>query len=185
MLKEHSRFSIILYFKLKNMFFLRIYLFALHGIFSCGMQTLSCSTWDLVPRSGVEPSPPALGAWCLSHWTTREISYLEFSWAVPRAIGGSLSCHICYGVWELEKVIVLATAWPPSVHGEEWAEAHGPSEAGTDGGCGRDSERWREASRTEERLRGAGSPVHASSLHMNLQVANFQRRGCVFACPVR
>ena len=149
------------------------------------MQTLSCSTWDLVPWLGIEPRPLALRAWCLSHWTTREISHPEFSWAVPRAIGGSPGCHICYGVWGLEKVIVLATAWPPSAHGEEWAEACGPSEAGTGGRCGRDSERWREASRTEERLRGAGSPVHTSSLHMNLQVANFQRCDCAFSCPVR
>ena len=40
----------------------------------------------------------------------------------------------------------------------------------------------------EERLRGAGSPVHAStvsSLHMNLQVVNFQRCHRAFACPVR
>ena len=72
-----------LFYKLKiyiNFFiWLHRVLVAAHGIFSCGLQTLSCSTWDLVPRSGVEPSPPALGAWCLSHWTTREISYLEFS----------------------------------------------------------------------------------------------------------
>ena len=27
----------------------------------------------LVPRPGMEPGPPVLGAQCLSHWTTREI----------------------------------------------------------------------------------------------------------------
>ena len=32
------------------------------GIFSCSKRTLSCSVWDLVPRSGIEPRPPALGA---------------------------------------------------------------------------------------------------------------------------
>ena len=41
--------------------------------FSCGGPTLSCSMWDLDPRAGVEPVPPALGAWSLSHWTTREV----------------------------------------------------------------------------------------------------------------
>ena len=33
-----------------------------HRIFSCGM-------WDLVPRPGIEPRPPALGAQSLSDWT--------------------------------------------------------------------------------------------------------------------
>ena len=42
-------------------------------IFSCGMQTLSCGMWDLVPWSGSEPGPPALGAQSLSNWTTREV----------------------------------------------------------------------------------------------------------------
>ena len=32
---------------------------------------LSCGMWDLVPWPGVEPRPPALGVWSLSHWTTR------------------------------------------------------------------------------------------------------------------
>ena len=29
--------------------------------------------WDLVFRQGIKPGPPALGAWSLSHWTTREV----------------------------------------------------------------------------------------------------------------
>ena len=29
--------------------------------------------WDLVPRPGIEPGHPALGAQSLSHWTTREV----------------------------------------------------------------------------------------------------------------
>ena len=37
------------------------------------MQTLSCCLWDLVPWPGIKPRPPALGAWHLSHWTTREV----------------------------------------------------------------------------------------------------------------
>ena len=36
--------------------------------------SLSCDMWDLVPWPGVEPGPPALGAWRLSHWATREVS---------------------------------------------------------------------------------------------------------------
>ena len=37
------------------------------------MQTLGCGMWDLVPRLGMEPGPPALGAQSLSHWITREV----------------------------------------------------------------------------------------------------------------
>ena len=32
--------------------------------------------WDLVPPPGIDPGAPALGAWSLRHWTTREISAL-------------------------------------------------------------------------------------------------------------
>ena len=31
------------------------------GIFSCGMQTLSCDMWGLIPCPGIEPRAPALG----------------------------------------------------------------------------------------------------------------------------
>ena len=42
------------------------------GIFSSSMQTLSYGKWGLVPRLGIKPRPPALGAWSLNHWTSRE-----------------------------------------------------------------------------------------------------------------
>ena len=35
---------------------------------------LSCGIQDLVPRPGIKSRSPALGVWCLSHWTTREVS---------------------------------------------------------------------------------------------------------------
>ena len=44
-----------------------------HVAFSRCMRTLSHSMWDLVPWLGIEPESPALGAWDLSHWTTREV----------------------------------------------------------------------------------------------------------------
>ena len=37
------------------------------------VQGLSCSMWDLVPWPGIKPRSLALGAHCLSHWTTREV----------------------------------------------------------------------------------------------------------------
>ena len=47
------------------------------SFFSCGMQLLGCSMWSLVPWPGIELWPPALRAWSLSHWTTREVPYLQ------------------------------------------------------------------------------------------------------------
>ena len=39
---------------------------------------------DLVPGAGIEPRPPALGVWSLSHWTTRKVpsAFLKVTWAV-------------------------------------------------------------------------------------------------------
>ena len=37
------------------------------------LGTLSCGMWDLVLGPGTEPEPLLLGAWSLSHWTTREV----------------------------------------------------------------------------------------------------------------
>ena len=58
---------------------------AAHRIFSCTMWTLSGSMWDLVPWPGIEPGSPALGAWSLSHWTTRKVPlhdiFTRINWA--------------------------------------------------------------------------------------------------------
>ena len=50
-----------------NMFyyFSNIYLF--------GCTRFSCSMWDLVPWPGIKLGHPALRAWSLSHWATREV----------------------------------------------------------------------------------------------------------------
>ena len=45
--------------------FIFIYLF--------GCVSLGCSMWDLVPWPGIKPGPPALEAWTLGFWTTREV----------------------------------------------------------------------------------------------------------------
>ena len=60
-------------------FFLKMYLFIWWrwsllwhvGSFSCGMR-------DLVPRLGIEPGTPALGAWNLNHWTTSEVPTMQY-----------------------------------------------------------------------------------------------------------
>ena len=43
----------------------------------CGF--FSCCMWDLAPCPGIEPGPPALGAWGLGHWTTREVPLSPFN----------------------------------------------------------------------------------------------------------
>ena len=43
------------------------------SVFIVACEIFSYDMWDLVPWSGIEPGPPALGAWSLSHWTTREV----------------------------------------------------------------------------------------------------------------
>ena len=48
------------------------------GLLSCGRRALSCGVQDLVPQPGIEPWPPALGAWSLTHWTTRKVSEYIF-----------------------------------------------------------------------------------------------------------
>ena len=50
-----------------------IFLVAAYWLLSCRMRTPSCGMWDLVPRPGSEPKPPALAARSPSHWTTREV----------------------------------------------------------------------------------------------------------------
>ena len=50
-----------------HLFFLYIYIYYLPAV------GLGCGMWDLVPWPGIEPEPPALGVWSLSHWTTREV----------------------------------------------------------------------------------------------------------------
>ena len=34
--------------------------------------------WDLVPRPGIEPGPPELGAQRISNWTMREVQTEDF-----------------------------------------------------------------------------------------------------------
>ena len=68
--------TIILIFKNFDIYlfvWLCLVFIAKHGIVRCGMQTLSCGIWDLVPWTGIKPGPSALGMWRLSHWITREV----------------------------------------------------------------------------------------------------------------
>ena len=51
--------------------------------------------WDLSPWPGIKPRPPALGAWGLSHWTTRDVpSQCNTSWCLSCGLVDSLSSPI-------------------------------------------------------------------------------------------
>ena len=55
-----------------------------HAGSGCGIRTLGCSMWDLVPRPEITPRSPAWGAWSLSHWISRQFLSILF-----------LKCKIC------------------------------------------------------------------------------------------
>ena len=48
------------------------------------LQSVACGI--LVPRPGIETAPPALEAWSLNHWTTREVLNSTF---FPRQESGT------------------------------------------------------------------------------------------------
>ena len=62
------------FLKKKYLFILLcLVLVAAPGIFVVACGIFSCGMWDQVLWQGIEPGPPALGVWSLSHWTTREV----------------------------------------------------------------------------------------------------------------
>ena len=50
---------------------------------------LRCGMWDLFPWPGIELEPPALGAWRLSDWTSREVPHSQFLMVVKMPILGT------------------------------------------------------------------------------------------------
>ena len=71
----------------KYFFFLEIYFYLSRLCWvlavACGLLVAAC-VQDLVPRPGIEPWTPALGARSLTRWTTREVPRPEVFW--PRSI---------------------------------------------------------------------------------------------------
>ena len=58
------------------------------------MEILSCGMWDLVFWPEIEPRPPALGEWTLSHWTTREVPNLIFLRFGSKCVLGMCMCSL-------------------------------------------------------------------------------------------
>ena len=88
-----------------NMDVFKIYLFIwLHcvlveacGIFSCSLRDLAAwellfAAWDLVPWPGIDLGHPALGAWTLSHWTSREVPQYG-NYGIFLSFSGKLANH--------------------------------------------------------------------------------------------
>ena len=51
---------------------------------------LCCGMWDLIPQPGIEPRPPALAVWSLSHWISREVPSIYILLLRPRSEAKSL-----------------------------------------------------------------------------------------------
>ena len=63
------------------------------------VPSLSCGLWGLVPWPGIKPEPPALGAQNLSHWTMREVFFLNLGiYSEVRFLDCGWFCLI---VWEV------------------------------------------------------------------------------------
>ena len=72
--RDNECFVVFFYFLKRYLFiWLHWVLVAACGIFSWSIRALSCRMWGLVLGLGIQPEPPALGAWSVSRWTTREI----------------------------------------------------------------------------------------------------------------
>ena len=57
-----------------------IYLFIFSMFIHLAAPALSCGVRDLVPRPGLEPGPPALGARSLTPWTAGQVRKMLFKW---------------------------------------------------------------------------------------------------------
>ena len=82
-------------------------------IFGCGLGTLPCGVWDLVPWSGIQPRPPASGEQRLSHWTSREVPRLSFQSTPDTPITSPVSTHLPIG-WSQADLCFLTKPRPLS-----------------------------------------------------------------------
>ena len=94
---DHIPLWALLYSEAFLSFCIRSYLWNARS-FSCSMQTLSCSMWDLVPRPGIKFGPPATRARSLSHRTTREVP-TSLSWNLVTLFGLTDALLVHLWVW--------------------------------------------------------------------------------------
>ena len=66
-----------IHFILFYFIFILFYYFILFYFILCFRpRHMACGI--LVPRPGIKPVPPALGAWSHNHWTTRDVPWHPF-----------------------------------------------------------------------------------------------------------
>ena len=75
-------------------------------------RLVAACMWDLVPRPGIEPRPPALGAQSLTHWITREVPINTF-FKKNNIMKQNQTCSIIGRVKKLEK----HTYWNKKLNG--------------------------------------------------------------------
>ena len=68
-------------------------------IFAVACRTYSCGMWDIVSWPGIKPSPSALGAWSLRHWS-------------PGESQGTLEFLVIYCLGTPEAVLVVMRQGP-------------------------------------------------------------------------
>ena len=100
---------------------------------SCRMtiRDLCCSIWDLVSQQGIEPGPPALEAWSVSHWTSRKVSagcLLSCNWTHPAAVQ-SLCFRFVYHPSLLLVVTFARARTHTHTHTHTHLNAHRPTDA--------------------------------------------------------
>ena len=70
---HHGWLGHVIYFFWFWIYFYLLIWMCLVLVAALGIFDLHWGMWDLVPWPGMEPAPPALEAWSLSHWTIREV----------------------------------------------------------------------------------------------------------------
>ena len=65
------------------------------------MWTLNSGVWDLVLPSWIEPRPPALAEWSLSHWTTGKVP--EATLSHPQM--GGFECWVSSEILSLGEIL--------------------------------------------------------------------------------
>ena len=87
-----------------------------------------CNYWTIVPWPGIGPMSPALGAWSLNHWATKEVPGSIFIISLHAKSPGLSPVHPCpfwanSGLWDfsdLPKGICVNFLWFPRTCETNW-----------------------------------------------------------------
>ena len=138
------------------------------------MPGLGCGMWDIVPWPGIEPWPPALRAWSLSHQATREAPSYAPAQNYPHQVhempNHSVRCWSVLGVVQLHRTSQFIEHFLPFF--DHSAEL---------GGCGDLQSRDGSVSRcpwptaNAQRISGPGPSISASMMDFKIPNAFLTR----------